>query len=72
MAGIHMNSIDALTLAVMAKTGESRFEARNIAEMLEVFFKKCSNPLKENYYWTVDDLMALVEIISTEIPESLR
>ena len=72
MAGIHMNSIDALTLAVMAKTGKSPLEARETAEMLEVFFKKCSNQLTENYYWTVDDLMALVEIILTEIPESLR
>lgn len=72
MAGIRMNSIDALTLAVMARTGESRFEARNTAEMLEVFFKQCSDPLRENYYWSLHDLMALVEIVLTEVPESLR
>lgn len=72
MAGIRMNSIDALTLAVMAKTGKSPLEARETAEMLEVFFKKCSNQLTENYYWTVHDLMALVEIVFTEMPKSLR
>lgn len=71
MANIRMNSIDVLTLAVMAKTSASRSEARDAAEMLEVFFRKCSNPLKENYYWTIDDLLALVEIILTELPESL-
>lgn len=71
MTNIHMYSIDVLTLAVMAKTNMSRSEASDAAEMLEVFFKKCSNTLKENYYWTIDDLLALVEIILTELPESL-
>ena len=72
MASIHMNSRDALTLAAMAKTGEPEHKCRDMADMVEVFFDKCSTTLKENYYWTHTDLMALIDIVLTEYPPSMR
>lgn len=68
MAEIRMNSKDALVLAAMAKIGASEYECWEIADMVEVFFKKCSTSLTENYYWRHTDLMALIDIVLTEYP----
>jgi hypothetical protein len=63
---IQMNAIHALTLVVMAKTGKPQYESKKIAQKIEVFFKKCGKELRENYYWTDTDLMALVDIVLQE------
>lgn len=68
MAVIKINSRDALILATMAKMGTPRYEAADAADMAEVFFDNCSETLKSNYVWTVDDLLALLGPIFGSIP----
>ena len=68
MAVIRMNSRDALVLAAMAKMGGvPRYAAADAADMVEVFFEHCSETLKSNYVWTIDDLLALLDPIFENI-----
>lgn len=68
MAVIKINSRDALVLAAMAKTGAPRHECVSDAYMVDVFFDHCSETLKNNYVWTVDDLLALLDPIFESVP----
>lgn len=68
MAAIRINSRDALVLAAMAKTGAPRHECAGDANMVDVFFDHCSETLKNNYVWTVDDLLALLDPIFESVP----
>lgn len=64
MAGIRMNSIHALTLAAIAQAERPICEARALAKKADKFFDSCDKHLKENCYWTDNDLIALINLVA--------